>query len=191
MPTLCDFVTVLYPLWIIFCYVSETASIEETELSDNSDNNAPIVAELVDHPNDMENIDFEVEFECLMIADIEDADADTTLGQHEKVHGQMILSVDAYLDGLPVPPPPQPPPEEVATPVDHHSTYIQDMFDLDVLQKIILADRQPTAQQNDNAKQNHVIDNGTQDDDEEIFTLEDIMNHKIKKDRKRDKSPTE
>ena len=36
---------------------------------------------LVDHPND-ENIDFEVEFEHLLVADIEDADADTTLGQH-------------------------------------------------------------------------------------------------------------
>ena len=30
------------------------------------------------------------------------------LGQHEKVHEQMILSVDAHLDGLPVPLPPQP-----------------------------------------------------------------------------------
>ena len=51
------------------------------------------------------------------------------------------------------------------------------MFDLDVLQKIIQADRQPRAQQNDNAKENDMIDDETQDDDEEIFTLEDIMNH--------------
>ena len=35
---------------------------------------------------------------------------------------------------------------------------------------------EPRAQQNDNAKQNHT-DDGTQDDEEEIFTLEDIMNH--------------
>ena len=48
--------------------VSETtATIEHTKLSDNSNNNAAIVAELVDHPNDVESIDFEVEFECLMI----------------------------------------------------------------------------------------------------------------------------
>ena len=63
--------------------------------------------------------------QCLnveVIADIEDADADTMLGQHEKVHEQMILSVDAHLDGFPVPLPPQPPPEEVATPVDHGLT---------------------------------------------------------------------
>ena len=45
----------------------------------SNDNNAAIVAELVDHPNDVENIDFEMEFEWLMIADIEDADADTML----------------------------------------------------------------------------------------------------------------
>ena len=32
------------------------------------------------------------------------------------------------------------------------------------------------AQQNDNAKQNHGTDDGTQEDKEEIFTLEDIMN---------------
>ena len=60
-----------------------TTSFEETKLSDNSDNNAGIVVELVRHPKDVENIDFEAEFECLMIADIEDAD--TMLGQHEKV----------------------------------------------------------------------------------------------------------
>ena len=37
--------------------VSETTtSIKETDLSDNSDNNAAIVAELVAHPNDVENI---------------------------------------------------------------------------------------------------------------------------------------
>ena len=66
--------------------VSETTvRIEETKLSDNRNNNAAIVAELVDHPNDVEYIDFEVEFEQLMIADIEDADADTMLGQHEEV----------------------------------------------------------------------------------------------------------
>ena len=44
------------------------------------------MAELVDHPNDVENIDFEVEFEWLMIAKIEDADADTMLGQHVGSH---------------------------------------------------------------------------------------------------------
>ena len=44
------------------------------------------------------------------------------------------------------------------------------------LQKIIQADRQPKAQQNDNAKENDMIDNETKDDDKEIFTLEDIMN---------------
>ena len=59
--------------------VSETtATIEDTKLSGNSNNNAAVVAELVDHPNDVENIDIEAEFECLMIADIEDADAWTT-----------------------------------------------------------------------------------------------------------------
>ena len=106
--------------------VSETtATIEETELSDNSNYNEAIVAELVDHPDDVENIDFEAEFECLMIADIEDADADTMLGQHEEVPRQMLLSIDNVdLDGTTVPLPPQPPPEEVATPVDHGSTYI-------------------------------------------------------------------
>ena len=60
-----------------------------------------------------------------MIAGIEDVDADTMLGQHEKVPEQMFLSNDAQLDGLPVPPPLQPPPEEVATPVDHGSTCIR------------------------------------------------------------------
>ena len=85
--------------------VSETAvTIEEAELSDNINNNAAIVAELVDHPNDVENIDFEVEFEWLMIADIEDGDADTTLGQHEEGTRQMLLSTDnADLDGMTVP----------------------------------------------------------------------------------------
>ena len=82
-----------------------TATIEETELCDNSNNNASLVAELVDHPNDVENIDFEVEFECLMIADIEDADADTMPGQHKEVPRQMFLSVD---DVMPVLLPPQP-----------------------------------------------------------------------------------
>ena len=57
-----------------------TATVEGPELSDNSNNNAAIVVELVDHPNDVENIDLEAEFECLMIADIEGADADTILG---------------------------------------------------------------------------------------------------------------
>ena len=115
--------------------VSETtATIEETELSDNSNNNAAIVVELVDHPNDVENIDFEAEFECLMIADIEDVDADTMLGQPEEVPRQMVLSTDnADLDGMTVPLPPLPPPEEVATPVVNVSTYIQDMFDFEVL----------------------------------------------------------
>ena len=54
-----------------------TATIEETEISDN---NAAIMVELVDHPNDVKNIDFEVEFEWVMIADIEDVDANTVLG---------------------------------------------------------------------------------------------------------------
>ena len=112
--------------------VSEsTTSIEETKLSDNSDNNAPIVAELVDHPNDVENIDFEAEFEHLMFADIEGAD--TMLGQHEKVPEYLFLSDDVQLDGVSVPPLPQPQPVEVATPVNHGLTYIWDMFDLDVL----------------------------------------------------------
>ena len=111
-------------------------------------------------------------------ADIEDADADTMIGQHEEVPRQMFLSIDNLdLDGMTVPLPPQPPPEEVATLVDHGSTYIQDMFDLDVLQKIFQADIQPRAKQKDNAEENDVIDNGTQDDKEELFTLEDIMNH--------------
>ena len=67
--------------------VSETTtSIEETKLSDN---NAAVAAEFVDHPNDVENIDFEAEFENLMIADIEDAD--TMLGQHEKVPEQCFF----------------------------------------------------------------------------------------------------
>ena len=63
-----------------------TATIEDTELSDNSNNNAAIVADLVNH----HPIDFEAEFECLMIADIEDADADT-MGQHEKVPRQCFF----------------------------------------------------------------------------------------------------
>ena len=106
--------------------VSETTvTIEETELSDNSNNNAAIVAELVDHPDDVENIDFEVEFEYLMIADIEDADADTILGQHEEVPRQMLLSIDNVdLDGMTVPLPPQPPPEEVATWFNLHSGHV-------------------------------------------------------------------
>ena len=78
----------------------------------------------MDHPNDVETIDFEVEFECLMIADIEDTD--TMLGQQEKVPEQMFLCDNAQLDGVPVPPflPPQPQPVEVPTPVNHGSTYI-------------------------------------------------------------------
>ena len=100
----------------------------------NNSNNAAIVVEHVDHPNDEENIDFEAEFECLMIADNEDADADTMLGQHEEVPRQMVLSTDnADLDGTTVPLPPQSPPEEVATPVENALTYIWDMFNLDVL----------------------------------------------------------
>ena len=51
------------------------------------------------------------------------------------------------------------------------------MFNVDVLQKIIQAERQPRAQQKNNVEQNHGTVNGTQDDEEEIFTLEDIMNH--------------
>ena len=82
-----------------------------------------------------------------IFADIEDADADTMIGQHEEVPRQMFLSIDNLdLDGMTVPLPPQPPPEEVATPVDHGSTYIQDMFDLDVLQKIY-SGRQATKSQ--------------------------------------------
>ena len=73
--------------------------------------------------------------------------------------------------------PPQPSPEEVATPVADGLTYIWDMFNLDILQKIIQADKQPRAQQNDDAEENDATDNKTQDDDEEIVTLEDIMNH--------------
>ena len=45
----------------------------------------------------------------------------------------MFLPDDVQLDGVPVPLPPQPQPVEVATPVNHGSTYIQEMFDLDVL----------------------------------------------------------
>ena len=88
--------------------VSETtATIEEAKLIDNNNNNAAIVVELVDHPNDVENIDFEVEFEHLMIADIEDADADTTLGKHEEVPRQILLSINNVdLDGMTVPLPP-------------------------------------------------------------------------------------
>ena len=44
----------------------------------------------MDYPNDVENIDFEAELECLMIADIEDADADTMLGQHEEAPRQIV-----------------------------------------------------------------------------------------------------
>ena len=113
--------------------VSEmTVTIEETEINDNRDNNAAILVELVDHPSDVENIDFEAEFEQLMIADIEDADANTMLGQHEE---QTVVSTDnADLDGMIVPMSPLtplPPPEEVATPVANDLTYIQDMFNID------------------------------------------------------------
>ena len=66
-----------------------------------------------------------------MIADIEDAD--TILGQHEKVPEQRVLSDDVQLDGVPVPPPPQPQPVEVVTPVNHGLTYIWDMCNHDVL----------------------------------------------------------
>ena len=127
--------------------VSETTvTIEETELSDNSNNNAAIVVELVAHLSDVEYIDFEVEFEWVMIAYIEDADADTMLRQHEEGTRQMLLSTDYVdLDGMTVPLPPQPPPEEVVTPVANGSTYIWDMFNLGGLQKIIEADRQPRA----------------------------------------------
>ena len=129
------------------------------------------MVELVDHPNDVENIDFEADFDHLL----EDADVDTMLGQLEEVPRQMLLCTDnADLDGTT---PPQPPPEEVATPVTDGLTYIWDMFNLDVLKKIIQADRQPRAQQNDNTEENDTIDNETQDDNEEIFTLEGIMNH--------------
>ena len=73
-----------------------------------------------------------------MITYIEDADADTLLGQHEEATRQMLLFTDNVdLDRMPVPLPPQPPPEEAATPVANGSTYIWDMFNLGVLQKII------------------------------------------------------
>ena len=85
----------------------------------------------MDHPNDVQNIDFEAKFEHLMIADIEDAD--TMLGQHEKVPKQMFLPDDVQLDRVPVALPPQPQPVKVATPVNHGLTYIWDMFSLDVL----------------------------------------------------------
>ena len=85
----------------------------------------------MDHPNDVENIDFEAKFEHQMIADIENAD--TMLGQHEKVPKQRFLSDDVQLDGVAVALPPQPQPVEVATPVNHGLIYIWDMFSLDVL----------------------------------------------------------
>ena len=111
-----------------------TATIEETKINDNSDNTAAIVVEILDHPNDVENIDFEAGFEWLIIADIEDANADTMLGQHEE---QMFVSTDNVdLDGMTVPMPPLtplPPPEEAATPVANDLTYIWDMFDLELL----------------------------------------------------------
>ena len=140
----------------------------------------------MDHLNDVENIDFESEFEFLLIADIEDAD--TMLEQHEKVPEQMSLSDDGQLDEVFVPLPPQPQPMEGTKQVNHGLTYIWNMLNLDVLQKIIQAERQPRAQQNNNGEQNHRTDDGTQDDKEEIFTLEDILNHKIMKDRKTDKT---
>ena len=126
-------------------YVSETTvTIEETKLRNNSTSNAAIVVELVDHPNDVENIDFEVEFKCLIIAYTEGADADSMLGQYMEVPRPTFLSIDsAHSDGMPVPLPPQPLHEESATPVDNGSTYIYDMFELDVVEKIIQADRQP------------------------------------------------
>ena len=69
-----------------------------------------------------------------MIADIEDADADTMIGQHAEGTRQILLSTDnADLDGMTVHLPLQPPPEEVATPVANGLTYIWDMFDLGVL----------------------------------------------------------
>ena len=85
----------------------------------------------MDHPNDVENTEFEAKFEHLMIADIEDAD--TRFGQHEKVPEQMFLSDDVQLDGVAVAMPPQPQPVEVVTLVNHGLTYIWDMFSLDVL----------------------------------------------------------
>ena len=79
---------------------------------------------------------------------------------------------------VPMPPlTPRPPPEEVATPVAYDLTYIQDMVNHELLQKIIQADKKPKAKQNDNAKENDMIDDETQDDNKEIFTLEDITNH--------------
>ena len=66
------------------------------------------------------------------------------LDNMRKLLDKLLLSIDyAGLDGMTVPLPPQLQPEEVATPVGHGLTYIWDMFDLDVLQKIIQADRQP------------------------------------------------
>ena len=35
-----------------------------------------------------------------------------------------------------------------------------------------IATKSPTSQQNDNAEQNHRTDDGTQDEEEEIFSLE-------------------
>ena len=85
----------------------------------------------MDHPNDVESTEVEAKFEHLIIADIEDAD--TMLGQHEKVPKQRFLSDDVQLDGVPVALPPEPQPVEVATLVNHGLTNIWDMFSLDVL----------------------------------------------------------
>ena len=87
--------------------------------------------ESADHPNDVENTEFEAKVEHLMFSDIEDAD--TMLGQHMKVPEQMFLSDDVQLDGVPVVLPPQTKPVEVVRPVHHGLTYIWDMFSLDVL----------------------------------------------------------
>ena len=38
-----------------------------------------------------------------------------------------------------------------------------------------------SGRKNDNAEQNHGTDDGNQDDKDEIFTLEDIMNQQITK----------
>ena len=42
--------------------------------------------------------------------------------------------------------------------------------------KDIQTERQPGAHHDDNTQQNHRTDNGTQDDNKEILTSEDIMN---------------
>ena len=75
-----------------------------------------------------------------------------------------------------------PQPVAVVTPVNNGLTYILDMFDLDLWCPIKdnsgrKASKSPTSQQNDNAKQNHGTDNGTQGEKSLHWKLEDMMNH--------------